>query len=65
MDSSEFKKIRESLGFTQENFGEKIGKERASIQRYESGQIEIPKTVELLLRKWAKIKKIKEIVNDE
>jgi DNA-binding transcriptional regulator YiaG len=38
MTSAEIRKLRETLGLTQEEFAEKIGAGRVTIARWESGQ---------------------------
>lgn len=50
MKHSEIKEIREKLGLTQTAFGDMIGKSLRQIQYYESGEQEIPRHVETLVR---------------
>ena len=50
MDKEGFKRTRERLGFTQEELAKRLGKNRASIIRYESGETPIPKAVEMALK---------------
>jgi putative transcriptional regulator len=38
MTSNEIRKLRETLGLTQEEFAKKVGAGRATIARWESGQ---------------------------
>ena len=46
----EFKKLRESIGYTQAKLSEEMGITIRTITRWENGEIEIPKVVELALR---------------
>ena len=41
---------RERLGLTQEEMGKRLGKNRITIIRYESGETPIPKAVELAMK---------------
>ena len=42
--------MRERLGLTQEELAKRLGKNRASIIRYESGETPVPKAVEMALK---------------
>jgi transcriptional regulator with XRE-family HTH domain len=47
---SELKARRDRLGFTQEELAKRLDVKRLSIIRWESDQVEIPRTVELALK---------------
>jgi len=44
------KQRREMLGYTQQSFAQKLGLARRTVQYYESGEHDIPRTVELALQ---------------
>ena len=46
----EFKKLRESIGYTQARLSEEMDITIRTITRWENGEVEIPKVVELALR---------------
>jgi len=46
----EFKKLRESISYTQAKLSEEMDITIRTITRWENGEIEIPKVVELALR---------------
>ena|GEM_PF-1534299 len=46
----EFKKLRESIGYTQAKLSEEMEITIRTITRWENGEVEIPKVVELALR---------------
>ena len=46
----EFKKLRESIGYTQGKLSKEMGITIRTITRWESGEVEIPKVVELAFR---------------
>jgi transcriptional regulator with XRE-family HTH domain len=50
MDKDAFRRKRERLGLTQEEMAKRLGKNRITIIRYESGNSPIPKTVEMALK---------------
>jgi transcriptional regulator with XRE-family HTH domain len=50
MDQNAFKRKRERLGMTQEEISKRLGKNRITIIRYESGESPIPKAVELAVK---------------
>jgi len=49
MEKGELKKRRERLGLTQANFAEAIGISANTVSRYETGTMEIPKSMDLIL----------------
>ena len=49
MNRQEFKKIRKSLGLSQERLGAILGRERRQIIRYEKGDMDIPVWADLAL----------------
>lgn len=53
MTGSELKAIREQLGLTQNQLGRVLHRDKRSVQRWESGEVEVPgpvgKCVELFL----------------
>jgi transcriptional regulator with XRE-family HTH domain len=50
MENDIFRRKRERLGLTQEELGKRLGKNRITIIRYESGETPIPKAVEMALK---------------
>ena len=46
----DFKQRREMLGLTQQKFAERLGLARRTVQYYESGELDIPRTVKLALQ---------------
>jgi transcriptional regulator with XRE-family HTH domain len=50
MDKAAFRRLRLRLGLTQEELAERLGKNRLSIIRYESGFTTVPKAVEMALK---------------
>ena len=50
MTEETFRRKRERLGLTQEELGKRLGKNRITIIRYESGETPIPKAVEMALK---------------
>ncbi len=49
MEKNELKKRRERLGLTQTSFAEAIGITANTVSRYETGSLEIPKHMDLVL----------------
>ncbi len=49
MTPDEFRAIRKRLGETQKSLGERLGVILRSVQRYESGEHKISRTIEKLL----------------
>ena len=50
MKAEELKLRREMLGMTQQKFAERLGLARRTVQYYESGELDIPRTVKLALQ---------------
>jgi transcriptional regulator with XRE-family HTH domain len=50
MDQDTFRRKRERLNLTQEELAKRLGKNRITIIRYESGDSAIPKAVEMALK---------------
>ena len=50
MDKDTFKRKRDRLGWTQEEMAKRLGKNRITIIRYESGETPVPKAVEMALK---------------
>ncbi len=50
MDKDTFRRKRERLGLTQEELAKRLGKNRLTIIRYESGDSLVPKAVEMALK---------------
>jgi transcriptional regulator with XRE-family HTH domain len=50
MDKDTFRRKHERLGLTQEEIAKRLGKNRISIIRYESGETPVPKAVEMALK---------------
>jgi len=50
MDKDTFRRKREHLDMTQEQLAKRLGINRITIIRYESGESPIPKSVELAVR---------------
>lgn len=50
MTAQDLKHRREMLGYTQQSFAERLGLARRTVQYYESGEHDIPRTVELALQ---------------
>jgi transcriptional regulator with XRE-family HTH domain len=50
MDKDTFRRKRERLGLTQEEMAKRLGKNRITIIRYESGETPIPKAIEMALK---------------
>ena len=50
MTAQELKHRREMLGHTQQSFAQLLGLARRTVQYYESGEHDIPRTVELALQ---------------
>jgi len=50
MTGKDFRERREFLGYTQNEFAKKLGLSLRTIQYYESGEVPINRTVELLLQ---------------
>ncbi len=55
--TDEFKKLRESIGYTQAKLSEEIDITIRTITRWENGETEIPKVVELAVQSIAKREK--------
>jgi len=53
MTPAELKTIRQNLGLSQRKLGEALGYSGRSIRHWESGQREIPKTVEMAIKAYA------------
>lgn len=49
MEKTELKQRRERLGLTQVTFAESLGMAANTISRYETGSLEIPKYMDLIL----------------
>jgi transcriptional regulator with XRE-family HTH domain len=54
MTSKELKEIRTSLGFTQEEFGKRLGVRKNTVWRWEKEERRIPETVARLVHYLAK-----------
>ena len=50
MNGSEFKKLRESIGYTQASLSKEIDVTIRSLTRWETGETPIPKIAELALK---------------
>ena len=50
MDMDSFRRKRERLGLTQAEMAKRLGKNRITIIRYESGETPVPKAVEMALK---------------
>ena len=50
MTASELRHRREMLSMTQQQFAERLGLSRRTVQYYESGQLAVPRTVQLALQ---------------
>jgi transcriptional regulator with XRE-family HTH domain len=50
MDTDAFRRKRKGLGLTQENLAKRLGINRMTIIRYESGESPVPKSVEMALK---------------
>jgi transcriptional regulator with XRE-family HTH domain len=50
MDKDAFRRARQRLGLTQEELAKRLGKNRLSIIRYESGFTSVPKAVEMAVK---------------
>jgi DNA-binding XRE family transcriptional regulator len=50
MDKDTFRRKRERLGLTQEEMAKRLGKNRLTIIRYESGVTPVPKAVEMAFK---------------
>jgi DNA-binding XRE family transcriptional regulator len=50
MDKDAFRRKRERLGLTQEEMAKRLGKNRLTIIRYESGHSPVPKAVEMAIK---------------
>jgi transcriptional regulator with XRE-family HTH domain len=50
VNGAELRARRDRLGFTQEELAKRLDVKRLSIIRWESDQVEIPRTVELALK---------------
>lgn len=59
MTKDDFKKLRESIGYTQAKLSKEMDITIRTITRWENGEIEIPKVVELALQSIAKREKAK------
>lgn len=67
MDLQEFKRRLSELGLSKKAFAEELGLSYTTVNAWGSTQ-EIPKYVEIVLKKWAKAKKydkIKELLKEE
>jgi len=53
MTPAEFRAIRESLGLTQAELGERLNRHWVTISRYESGALAIPSELAQLMRMYA------------
>jgi len=49
MEPRELKAARHKLGYTQKELAELIGKNVHTVSRWENGETEIPKSIEMLL----------------
>jgi transcriptional regulator with XRE-family HTH domain len=50
MDKGLFRRKRERLGLTQTELAKRLGKSRPTIARYESGELPVPKAIEMALK---------------
>jgi transcriptional regulator with XRE-family HTH domain len=50
MDKETFRRKRKRLGLTQEKLADRLGINRMTIIRYESGESPVPKSVEMALK---------------
>lgn len=50
MTKEAFRELRKELNYSQEGFANRLGVSRRIIQYYESGEMEIPKVVELAIQ---------------
>ena len=50
MDKETFRRKRKRLGLTQEKLADRLGINRMTIIRYESGESEVPKSVEMAMK---------------
>lgn len=50
MSGTEMKRIRDNLGWSRQRMGDRVGKNAATIWRYENGQLEIPKAIAELVK---------------
>jgi DNA-binding transcriptional regulator YiaG len=50
MTPGRFKKLRQSMGYSQVRLAEKMGVYVRTVSRWETGEVEIPKMAELALR---------------
>jgi transcriptional regulator with XRE-family HTH domain len=50
MDKDQFRRKRERLGLTQTELAKRLGKSRPTIARYESGELPVPKAIEMALK---------------
>ena len=50
MSGSEFRKVRQAMGLSQDELSEKIDVSARGVRRWENGEVAIPKIAELALR---------------
>ncbi len=50
MTKGEFKKLRESIGYSQARLSKEMGITIRTITRWENGEVKIPKVVEIAVR---------------
>ena len=50
MDKEQFRRKRKRLGLTQTELAKCLGKSRPTIARYESGELPVPKAIEMALK---------------
>ena len=50
MDKDQFRRKRKRLGLTQTELAKRLGKSRPTIARYESGELPVPKAIEMALK---------------
>ena len=50
MQPREFRRIRAKLGYSQQRLADKIGAHRVTITKWESGTLDIPRSIAVLMR---------------